>query len=52
LLEGHGYEVHFACGDDPASVHQAFATALDACHERIRAIQTDARENGSAGRPR
>src|SRR5215212_4942478 len=44
LLEGHGYEVHFVEGDDPASVHQAFATTLDLCYEEIRAIQSRARE--------
>jgi xylulose-5-phosphate/fructose-6-phosphate phosphoketolase len=52
LLEGHGYEVRFVEGDDPSRVHQAFASALEACHEGIRAIQTDARENGFSGRPR
>src|ERR671922_245445 len=31
LLEGHGYEVHFVEGDDPAYVHQAFAATLDQC---------------------
>jgi xylulose-5-phosphate/fructose-6-phosphate phosphoketolase len=44
LLEGYGYAVHFVEGDDPASVHQAFATTLDLCYEEIRAIQSQARE--------
>jgi xylulose-5-phosphate/fructose-6-phosphate phosphoketolase len=44
LLEGYGYEVHFVEGDDPASVHQAFAAILDLCYEEIRAIQSHARE--------
>src|ERR671913_2156948 len=54
LLEGHGYEVHFVEGDDPAYVHQAFAATLDRCYERIRAIQREAREGdpGVSGRPR
>jgi xylulose-5-phosphate/fructose-6-phosphate phosphoketolase len=52
LLEGHGYKVHFVEGDDPARVHQSFATTLDACYEEIRAIQHEARENGISGRPR
>src|SRR5829696_5773001 len=52
LLEGHGYEVHFVEGDDPAYVHQAFAATLDLCYEEIRAIQREARENGVTGRPR
>jgi xylulose-5-phosphate/fructose-6-phosphate phosphoketolase len=51
LLEGHGYEVHFVEGDYPARVHQAFASTLDRCHEEIRAIQREARENGVSGRP-
>src|ERR687897_229616 len=44
LLEGHGYEVRFVEGDDPSSVHQAFATTLDRCYEEIRVIQHEARE--------
>ena len=52
LLRGNGYEVHFVEGDDPASVHQAFAATLDRCYERIRAIQQDARQNGVFVRPR
>ncbi len=52
LLEGHGYEVHFVEGDYPPAVHQAFAATLDACHESIRAIQYEARQNGVSARPR
>jgi xylulose-5-phosphate/fructose-6-phosphate phosphoketolase len=52
LLRGNGYEVHFVEGDDPERVHQAFATTLDTCYERIRAIQSEARERGVTGRPR
>jgi xylulose-5-phosphate/fructose-6-phosphate phosphoketolase len=54
LLEGHGYEVHFVEGDDPAYVHQAFASTLDRCYEEIQAIQREAREGdpGVTGRPR
>jgi xylulose-5-phosphate/fructose-6-phosphate phosphoketolase len=52
LLEGHGYDVHFVEGDDPPAVHQAFAATLDACHESIRAIQYEMRQNGISGRPR
>jgi xylulose-5-phosphate/fructose-6-phosphate phosphoketolase len=54
LLEGHGYEVHFVEGDDPARVHQAFAATLDRCYEEILAIQREAREGslGVSGRPR
>jgi len=52
MLEGHGYEVHFVEGDDPARVHQEFATTLDACYGEILAIQHEARENGVSSRPR
>ena len=49
--QGNGYEVHFVEGDDPLAVHQAFAAALDACYERIRTIQREAREHGVRGAP-
>jgi xylulose-5-phosphate/fructose-6-phosphate phosphoketolase len=52
LIEGNGYEAHFVEGDDPARLHQVFAETLDLCHERIRAIQDDARSRGVTGRPR
>jgi xylulose-5-phosphate/fructose-6-phosphate phosphoketolase len=52
LLRGNGYEVHFVEGDDPARMHQTFATTLDSCYERIRAIQREAREQGVFQRPR
>ena len=52
LLEGHGYEVHFVEGDQPALVHRAFATTLDACVTRIADIQEAARTRGTRGSPR
>jgi xylulose-5-phosphate/fructose-6-phosphate phosphoketolase len=52
LLQGNGYEVNFVEGDDPDSVHQAFAATLDRCYEDIRAIQAAAREHGVSERPR
>ena len=51
VLEGHGYEVHFVEGDDPPKMHREFAATLDQCYATIRAIQTDARENGLRKRP-
>jgi xylulose-5-phosphate/fructose-6-phosphate phosphoketolase len=48
LLESQGYDVHIVAGDDPASVHQALARALDACVERIQSIQRKARAIGAA----
>jgi xylulose-5-phosphate/fructose-6-phosphate phosphoketolase len=50
-IESHGYEVHFVEGDDPAQVHQAFAAVLDACYEKIVAIQQEARTHGFWRRP-
>ena len=52
LLSGHGYEVLFVEGDEPATVHRALATALEACYAKIRAIQREARAHGVSGRPR
>jgi xylulose-5-phosphate/fructose-6-phosphate phosphoketolase len=51
LLQGHGYDVHCVGGDDPASMHQAFAACLEECYERIRAIQDEARKDGVPSRP-
>ncbi len=52
LLGGHGYEVLFVEGAEPALVHRALATALETCYAKIRAIQRDARAHGVSGRPR
>lgn len=43
LYRGRGYEPVFVRGDDPATMHQAFATALDRCYATIREIQRSAR---------
>ena len=51
LLIGYGYEPTFVAGDDPASMHQAMAKALDAALDDIAQIQSSAR-SGGAGRPR
>ena len=50
VLEGNGYDVHTVAGDDPLLVHQAMAATLDACVDRIRAIQAEARATGAARR--
>ena len=55
LLEGFGYDVYDVAGDDPVAVHQQLARALDACVDRIRQIQTEARARGASeidARPR
>jgi xylulose-5-phosphate/fructose-6-phosphate phosphoketolase len=52
LLEGHGYEVYQVSGSDPPRVHDAFAEALFACHDRIREIRRRARGGNGKGKPR
>src|SRR5689334_22226357 len=52
LLGGHGYDVHFVEGDDPFTVHQAFAQVLDNCYSRIRSIQKKARAKSFTTRQR
>ncbi len=53
LFAGHGYDVHFVEGDDPALVHQALADALEESLGSIRRIQAEARARGSVTeRPR
>jgi xylulose-5-phosphate/fructose-6-phosphate phosphoketolase len=52
LLRGYGYKPHFVVGDDPAVMHQQMAATLDAVFDDIRQIQTNARANADAPRPR
>ncbi|MGH7293978.1 MAG: phosphoketolase family protein [Polyangiaceae bacterium] len=52
LLAGHGYDVHFVSGDQPAQVHRALAATLEACVASIRSIQVAARTRGVRGAPR
>ncbi len=51
LYLGHGYKPYFVDGDNPPSMHQNFAAALDTCYEEIRAIQASARKEGVAKVP-
>jgi xylulose-5-phosphate/fructose-6-phosphate phosphoketolase len=51
LFRGHGYAPYLVKGHDYESMHQAFAAALNRCHDEIRAIQQDARANGFKQRP-
>jgi xylulose-5-phosphate/fructose-6-phosphate phosphoketolase len=46
LYCGRGYKPYFVEGDDPPSMHQAFAAALDSCYDQIQAIQAGARKQG------
>ncbi|MEU6326508.1 phosphoketolase family protein [Streptomyces sp. NPDC047049] len=52
LLRGYGHEPIHVAGDDPATVHQALATAMDGALDRIAVIQRRARTEGVTERPR
>lgn len=47
LLRGYGHRPHVVSGDDPTTMHQAFAATLDQCLDEIRAIQEAARQDRS-----
>ena len=49
---GCGWEPIFVEGREPMEMHRKMADALDTCIEKIRAIQTAAREEGDNSRPR
>jgi xylulose-5-phosphate/fructose-6-phosphate phosphoketolase len=51
MLRGYGYAPEVVSGDDPATVHQALATSLESCLDRITDIQQQARGHGDAVRP-
>jgi xylulose-5-phosphate/fructose-6-phosphate phosphoketolase len=51
LLRGYGYEPTIVAGSDPATVHQAMASALDCCLDRIAEIQHAARAGTDDTRP-
>jgi xylulose-5-phosphate/fructose-6-phosphate phosphoketolase len=51
LMVGYGHKPYFVEGDDPASVHQQLAAALDTVVQEIHAIQKAAREGGVTERP-
>src|SRR5471032_3009795 len=52
LLRGYGWAPTFVEGHEPAPMHEAMATALDAAMETIAKIQHDARVLGIQTRPR
>ncbi len=52
FIESHGYDVHFVEGDDPMTMHKAFAETLDICYAKIRGLQDDARTHGFTKGPR
>ncbi|MFL6136632.1 MAG: phosphoketolase [Frankiaceae bacterium] len=51
LLRGYGYRPYEVAGDDPATMHQAMAAALDEIIAEIHRIQGAARGGGAAERP-
>ena len=51
LMNGYGYRPISVGGDDPVSVHQQLAAALDEAFDQIDAIQRAARRDGEPGRP-
>ncbi|MGH3680326.1 MAG: phosphoketolase family protein [Natronosporangium sp.] len=52
MLRGYGHQPHLVSGDDPATVHQQLAAALDRALDEIAAIQRQARGDGPVHRPR
>ena len=43
LMRGYGHTPYVVSGDDPDSMHQAFAATLDRCLDEIATIQKEAR---------
>jgi xylulose-5-phosphate/fructose-6-phosphate phosphoketolase len=52
LLRGYGHRPYVVSGDDPETMHQAFAATLDRCLDEIRDIQQEARAGRSTERAR
>ena len=52
LFIGYGYQPYFVEGDDPATMHQLMAAAVDQAIEAIFEIQRKARQDGDLARPR
>ena len=52
LMRGYGYDPHVVSGDDPGTVHQAYAETLDTCLDKIAAIQRRARAGAERARAR
>ena len=51
-FQGCGWQPYWVSGDDPKTMHQAMAAALDKAIDAIHAIQTHARDNHVTTRPR
>lgn len=52
LLKGYGHEPLYVAGDDPLTVHQTMADAMDEALDRIAALQRAARGGGAHSRHR
>jgi xylulose-5-phosphate/fructose-6-phosphate phosphoketolase len=52
LFTGYGYKPYFVEGSDPEPMHQKMAQTLDTIISEIQAIQGNARDSGTAKRPR
>jgi xylulose-5-phosphate/fructose-6-phosphate phosphoketolase len=52
LFRGYGYTPYFVEGSDFDSMHQAMAATLAHCINEIQTIQSEARSNGIAKRPK
>ena len=51
LLKGYGHQPFYVEGDEPEAMHRLMAETFDEVFKLIKAIQTDARENGFSQRP-
>jgi len=51
LFVGYGYKPYLVEGDDPAKMHPLMAATLDRVFDEILAIQSEARQGSSKGRP-
>jgi xylulose-5-phosphate/fructose-6-phosphate phosphoketolase len=52
LFLGYGWQPHFVEGDEPETMHQLMAAAVESCVTEIKSIQDKARTSGVAGLPR
>ena len=52
LFVGYGYTPYFVEGSDPASMHEKMAATLERAIDAIRTAQREARQSGTASRPR
>jgi len=52
LFRGYGWEPFVVQGCEPEAMHQQMAATVEACVQRIRSIQDEARSTGKPDRPR